>query len=289
MERSSLSESTNVGAVHKSGRSLGGRNGSNTFPVFVGKVVPVSKLEMSPEILDALRKLSLLLDADDSFQRTLDTVVDLSVSTLPGCDSAGVTLRINGKDETAAASDAYTLEIDTIQYESNEGPFLTALEKGERQHIEAISNESRWPEFCRRAAASGFRSGASFPLGVNGSAGTLNLYAKSEHAFDDVSVGVAEIFAKQAAIALQNAQIYAAARNLGRQLTEALQTRDAIGQAKGILMERENISDGEAFEMLKTISQNTNVKLHEIARRLIDEKAPSKKPSKQQRASVVFW
>lgn len=234
--------------------------------------MPVSKLEMSPEILEALQKLSSLLDSEDAFERTLHTVVDLSVSTLPGCDSAGVTLRADGKDKTAAASDHYTLEIDKIQYESNEGPCLTALETGKVQQIVDVTEETRWPEFCRRASADGFRSGASFPLRVNGTAGALNLYARSEHAFEDSTLGVAEVFARQACIALENAHIYAAARRLGDQLNEALQTRDTIGQAKGILMEREGFSDPEAFEMLKAISQKTNVKLRDVARRLVEEK-----------------
>ncbi len=232
--------------------------------------MPVSKLEMSPEIVTALQKLSSLLDSEDAFERTLQTIVDLSESTLP-CDSAGVTLRVGGKATTAAASDHYTLEIDKIQYDSKEGPCLSATQEGEPQLIDAISEESRWPEFCRRAGSDGFRSGASFPLRLNGTAGALNLYAKVERAFDEEALAIANVFAKQAGIALENAQIYAAARHLGDQLNEALRTRDVIGQAKGILMERERISDAEAFEMLKTLSQNTNVKLRDVALRLVQE------------------
>jgi len=232
----------------------------------------VSKLEISPEMLDAVRELSALLESEDAFERTLQTIVDLSVATLPGCDSAGITLRVDGEDLTAAASDQFTLEIDQIQYEFNEGPCLTALETGERQEIEEISKETRWPDYCRRAAREGIRGGASFPLRLNGSVGALNLYAKTERAFDRASVAVAEVFAGQAAIALKNAEIYAAARRLGGQLNEALKSRDTIGQAKGILMEREGITDEEAFEMLKKISQTTNVKLRDVAQGVIEER-----------------
>ena len=231
----------------------------------------MAKLEISPEIIAALEKLSPLLESDDAFDRTFATVVDLSVSTLPGCDSAGITVRINGKEETAAASDHYALEIDKIQYATNEGPCLTALESGEPQYIQDVSEETRWPQFRKRAAGQGLRSGASFPLPLNGTAGALNLYAKSERAFDDHAVAIGEIFARQARIALDNAQIYTAARRLGDQLNEALKTRDLIGRAKGILMERERLSDEEAFEVLKRLSQNTNVKLRELAQRLVDD------------------
>ncbi|MDQ3877095.1 MAG: GAF and ANTAR domain-containing protein [Actinomycetota bacterium] len=235
----------------------------------------MAKLEISPEILDALQTLSSLLESEDAFERTLDTIVDLSCSTLPGCDAAGITVRIDGKDTTAASSDSYTLEIDKIQYDSGQGPCVEALETGAPQFIDAISDEIRWPEFRERAASQGLRSSASFPLRMNGSVGALNLYAREEHAFDEASRRIAEIFARQSSIALENAHIYAAARRLGDQLNEALQTRDLIGQAKGILMEREGISDPEAFEMLRTISQNSNVKLRDIAHRLVEDKPPT--------------
>lgn len=232
----------------------------------------MSKLEISPEIVDALQQLSSLLECEEALERTLQSVVDLSVATLPGCDSAGITIRSQGKDRTAAASDEYTLEIDDIQYDTGEGPCVSALEIGERISIDAIAEETRWDEFRRRAAAKGLRSSLSWPLRVNGSVGALNLYATRERAFDHTAVAISEVFAKQASIALENAQIYLGARVLAEQLNEALESRDLIGQAKGILMEREGVGDEKAFDMLRAISQNTNVKLREIARRVVEEK-----------------
>ncbi|WP_442884914.1 ANTAR domain-containing protein [Arthrobacter sp. Soc17.1.1.1] len=56
------------------------------------------------------------------------------------------------------------------------------------------------------------------------------------------------------------------------QLGEALTSRDVIGQAKGILMERFEIVEDEAFAMLQDTSNRTNVKLHDVARRLVRER-----------------
>lgn len=233
----------------------------------------MSKLEISTDLLEAIQNLSSLLDSDDTLGSALESIANLSVSALPGCDSAGVTMRKDGGHTTAAASDEYTLEIDRIQYGSNEGPCVSALEEGKFMHISAVSEETRWPEFCRRAAEKGFRSSLSFPLSDNGTSGALNIYSKSDRAFDDSSIRLGEVFATQASIALRNARTYVAARTLSDQLNEALASRDLIGQAKGILMERENVTDEEAFAMLRTISQNSNVKLRDIAQRLVDEKA----------------
>jgi GAF domain-containing protein len=235
----------------------------------------MSQLDISPELLDAIRKLSSLLESDDALQKTLQTVVDLSVETLPGCDAAGVTLRIKGTDRTAAASDSFTLAIDNIQYEHDEGPCVQALENDEIVRIEDISQESRWPGFTREAAQQQLRSSLSHPLREDGTIGALNLYSKTEHGFDERATAVSEIFASQASIALQNARTYTAARSLSDQLNEALQSRDIIGQAKGILMEREGISDEEAFDMLRSASQHANVKLREIAERVVQEKRAS--------------
>lgn len=233
----------------------------------------MSQPAISPEFLDAPQKLSTLLDSEDLLVETLRSIADLLVSVLPGCDAAGVTVRIDGDYETAAASDDYALELDKIQYDSGQGPCLEASERSEFFQITDVSQETRWPEFCRRAAEIGFRSSLSFPLNNNGNAGALNIYSTTTNSFDERAIDTGRIFAHQATIALQNAQTHVAARKLAEHLNVALQSRDMIGQAKGILMERENVSDEAAFEMLKTISQQANVKLREVAHRLIDEKS----------------
>ncbi|HVF53619.1 MAG TPA: GAF and ANTAR domain-containing protein [Actinomycetota bacterium] len=233
----------------------------------------MSQLFVSQELVDALHSLSSILDQENVLAGTLNNVVNLSVATLPGCDSAGVTLRIGNRDTTAAASDEYTLEIDKIQYGEAQGPCVAAIDDSEPKQIHAVAEETRWPDFCKRAAAKGFRSSLSFPLNGDGSSGALNLYSTRDHGFDDESsFAVAEIFARQAAIALRNASTYAAARRVADQLHDALLSRDLIGQAKGILMEREGVTDDQAFGMLKTISQNSNIKLRDVAQRLVEER-----------------
>lgn len=232
----------------------------------------MSKLEISSEMLEALQKLSQLLESDDPLKDTLDCIARLPVEAIPGSDAAGVTLRIDHKVTTAAASDDFALAIDHIQYDTSEGPCLESLETGEFRQIEAASEEQRWPEFVVRAAERGFGSSMSFPLKADGSVGALNIYSKHENAFDESARAIGEIFARQANIALQNTRTYLAATKLAENLNEAIQTRDMIGQAKGILMEREDISDDAAFDMLRTISQAQNVKLREVARMLIEEK-----------------
>ena len=52
-------------------------------------------------------------------------------------------------------------------------------------------------------------------------------------------------------------------------LKEALETRKLVERAKGILMERRNLSEAEAFRRMQIQSQNENKKLAEIAQAII--------------------
>ena len=85
----------------------------------------------------------------------------------------------------------------------------------------------------------------------------------SRPAFDEASEDHGLIFAAHAAVALVGAQRES-------QLLQALLSRDLIGQAKGILMERYKITDEKAFLFLARLSQDTNTKLHDIAEKIIN-------------------
>jgi hypothetical protein len=129
-----------------------------------------------------------------------------------------------------------------------------------------LSREQRWPRYCRAAAALGVKSKIALVLDVEGKVlGALSLYANRPSAFDSEDETIGCIFANHAAVALANAQTFAATQLKAEQLEEALRARDLIGRAKGILMERDGVSEDEAFARLRRISQNLNVKLRDVA------------------------
>jgi GAF domain-containing protein len=177
---------------------------------------------------------------------------------------------MNDKVSTSVATHEVAQRADDHQYRTDEGPCLEAVRTGEIYKIDDMSGETRWPHFAPRAAQEGVTSSYSMPLVVGGRIlGALNLYSlHSRFGADDERVGQA--FARQAAIALANAQAYQKTRDLVDQLNEALQSRDVIGQAKGILMAQESITADVAFERLRTMSQSGNVKLRELAQHIVD-------------------
>jgi transcriptional regulator with GAF, ATPase, and Fis domain len=205
---------------------------------------------------------ALLGQAD--VQHTLQKIVDLAVETIEGCDHAGITFLKGGKGSTPAASDDVPIAVDVIQFESGEGPCLSAIREHEVFESKDLRLEDRWPRFATRAhEETGVSSMLCFRLFVAGDTlGALNLYSKAVDAFDEHSRSVGLVFAAHAAIALSTAMHE-------EQMDEALQSRDLIGQAKGILMARRSCTADAAFEALRKVSQHRNIKLRELAEQVV--------------------
>jgi transcriptional regulator with GAF, ATPase, and Fis domain len=216
-------------------------------------------------------------------QHTLQKIVDLAVETIEGCDHAGISFLKGGTGWTPAATDSVPPAVDAIQYETGEGPCLSAIREHDVFESPDLRLERRWPEFAARAEReTGISSMLAFRLFVAGDTlGALNLYSKTVDAFDERSHTVGLVFAAHAAIALSTA-IHS------EQMDEALQSRDLIGQAKGILMAREGVTADEAFDMLRRASQRLNVKLREVAGRMVQStETPSSIPPEGDSAPSV--
>jgi transcriptional regulator with GAF, ATPase, and Fis domain len=209
---------------------------------------------------DAFADIARTLLAEGDVQHTLQKICDLAVETIDGCDHAGVSFLKGSNVHTPAASDDVPRAVDAIQYETGEGPCLDAIREHEVFETGDLGRERRWPNFSARAQReTGVTSALCFRLFVEGDTlGALNLFSKAADAFDEHSRTVGIVFAAHAAVALSTAMH-------DEQMEEALQSRDLIGQAKGILMAREGINADQAFDMLRRASQRLNVKLRDVA------------------------
>ncbi|HJZ06726.1 MAG TPA: ANTAR domain-containing protein, partial [Trebonia sp.] len=67
-----------------------------------------------------------------------------------------------------------------------------------------------------------------------------------------------------------NARRYAKARTLAEHLHKALDSRALIDQAIGIVMSRRGIGAEQAFDELSRESQNNNIKLRDLAGRIVE-------------------
>lgn len=253
------------------GRSLRGPFSVADSPACAGEDPRLGENQFSPELLDALKALEEVVPLQEDLETTLTKIVEVSIRLLPGCDSASVSLVENGEVSTPAASDDGAVELDDAQYRSGRGPCLDAIRESRIYMVEDTREETRWPEFCRAASALGIVSSLSIPLRVNGTTGGLNLYGRSKNGFAEVPNELADLLSSRASMAIENAKVYGATRHLVEQLQEAIKTREIIGEAKGILMEREGVGEDEAFQMLITVSQNTNTKLRDIAQKMVGD------------------
>jgi transcriptional regulator with GAF, ATPase, and Fis domain len=215
-----------------------------------------------------------ILQAEDDTEAMLDELVASAVRMIPGADEASISI-VTGRTEVSSQHPTGALPalVDEIQTETGQGPCLDAAYEHRTVRVPDLAHEERWPRFARRAAEAGAGSMLSFQLWVeHDDLGALNLYSHSPDAFDDESEQVGLLFASHAAVA------FADARKVD-QLERAVGSRDVIGQAKGILMERYGIDDGQAFRVLTRVSQNSHRKLRDVAAELARTRTLPELPS----------
>ena len=220
---------------------------------------PIAAAALVQRLGDLARELQHKEDTDSM----LAGIVHAALELVPHAHDASVSL-ISGRrtiDSRAASSDL-PRRIDALQSETGQGPCLDASYEERVVSVPDLSTDPRWPDFARQAYQLGARSMLSFQLFVNGDhLGALNLFGKEVGGFDAESVRIGALVAAHAAVALAGNQQVS-------QLTQALDTRDLIGQAKGILMERYKITAQQAFLLLSRASSELNIKLHDLAEQL---------------------
>lgn len=215
----------------------------------------------------ALAVMAQDLLAQPTVKQTLDRVVAHAVDLVDGCEAAGILVVRDGSVHTLAATHALARESDRVQGELGEGPCLNATLDGEQvfRIVDMAAAADRWPRYAPAACELGIGSAMGFLLFTDDeNLGALNLYASRPHAFGTRTEHVGWLLAAHAAVA------FASARNEA-QLREAIGTRQDIGEAIGIVMERHKLTEEQAFDLLRTVSQARNVKVRELARRVVAE------------------
>jgi GAF domain-containing protein len=197
-----------------------------------------------------------------------DVLADVTATAkelIPGVDIAGVLLVGKaGSFETLAPTNDLMFKLDELQMRYLEGPCVTAALSEIVVRTDDFRNEPKWPNYSPEVVQLGVLSGLSFKLyTADRTAGALNLFGYEPKLWDTEAETIGMVLAAHAAAAIL-------ASREGDQLQSALSTRDRIGQAKGIIMERFKIDDVQAFGMLRQLSQDTNTKLIDVALRVID-------------------
>lgn len=206
---------------------------------------------------------------DLTVDERLEQLTRAAVDNVPGADYVVLTMRERGGGlASRAPTSPAVAELDKLQVALNEGPCVDAIAVGTSTLVEVTdfaAEGHRWPRFAPAAAGRGISSLLAYAMAPEGAVpGAVNFYSRTREGFDQAAKMIAGAFAMQAAIA-----VYGATRIAD--LERAVQTRDTIGQAKGILMERHRVDQEKAFAMLVRASQDTNMKLVDVARWLVDD------------------
>jgi putative methionine-R-sulfoxide reductase with GAF domain len=232
--------------------------------------VALSRQGDPDELSDSLTALARVLISQESVESTTQRIAELAVKLVNGGDYAGISLVRRGQITTLGATDQVVEDLDAIQYDFGQGPCLSSIQEQETFQIDDMCSDSNWPEFSARACEVGIGGLLAFVLKVSDdSLGALNLYSRWADAFSPEDRVTGALFATYAAIALANAQTHARDIERVAELERGLVTRDAIGAAIGIIMQREGLTSAEAFDYLRTQSQQRNEKLRVVAEEIV--------------------
>ena len=232
-----------------------------------------------------LRRFAAIPADDDVVDGSLRLVVALARATVAGADGVSVSLRRHGRLATVASSDQTIAAMDADQYATGEGPCVDASVAGHWFHSEALDGETRWPAFIPRAQSLGINSILSTPLfATGGPVGALNMYSRTAAAFTPEEQQLASVFASEASRILTTAGVDVSEEQLAQRFHEALRGREIIAQAQGVIMERDGVSEDDAYTALRTSSMRTNIPLKTCAAEIVAAtRAPSSGSSSQSR------
>jgi hypothetical protein len=218
------------------------------------------------EVAEVMSEVAAALQSPMDLDETLQLITRSAADTIPGIVEASIS--ITTKDrliQTLAPTGPLVTRADHLQYELGEGPCLDAALDDPIVAVNDLAADPRWPDFGPKAAALGFGSQVAFQFRAEPHVrGALNLYALEPNSIDQDSVQLGSMFAGQIAVAMGWAR-------QDQTMTEALATRNVIGQAVGIVMERYQLDSDRAFAFLVRLSQTRNTKLRTVATALVDQ------------------
>ena len=170
----------------------------------------------------------------------------------------------------ASSSDAMRV-LELFEVQAQEGPCLDCYHSAAPITCGDLVTEERWPRFASEARTAGFRAVHAIPMRLRGRViGAVNLFHTEPGEMRDADRSAAQALADVATIAILQHRAMIEAQVVNTQLNHALNSRIAIEQAKGVIAERATVDMEEAFRRLRQHARNTNARLADVARGVVD-------------------
>ncbi len=220
--------------------------------------------EYAEVLRQTMAKLTENIATPTEIDAILRSATATAVELIAGVDCADVLL-ISRPDlfESMAATSPLATDVDDLQQHFREGPCLDAALGHSVIVCNDLREDPRWPRFAKPAIAAGVHALLSFQLYTHNSrTGALNLFGLTPGVFTAEAKALGAMLATHVANALT-------ASDKELQFQSALGSRDIIAQAKGMIMERFDVDALRAFDLLTRVSQNSNVRVADVAAEIV--------------------
>lgn len=233
--------------------------------------LPPLSPQLSPELVAAFDEITSSLTSASDLTDTFTRVATTAERTVTDCHAASVSMMRRSGFVTMAATDDIARRGDLIQYESGEGPCLSAATDQSVVYTACLHEDRRWPVSAERLTELGVGSMLSARLSVeedrSHTLGSINLYSMDDHAFDEQDQVLVVLLASLTSVVAHHARVRS-------DLERGLVSRQIIGEAVGILRAQHSASSEDAFGLLVTASNRMNLKLRTIAEQLVEGTLP---------------
>jgi GAF domain-containing protein len=221
----------------------------------------------SAALVDAFAEIAATIRSSEDDEATMRRITEAAVAVIEPCVSSSLSLVVKDGPATRAATSPLAMQGDRLQYDEGEGPCLDAAMHERWLYTSDVANDERWPRSCGRmhrelGVGSMFSCRLSLNAAPRQTLGGINLYALAPDAFSEDDRMLAILLSSMAAVVVDASRQQA-------QLRAAVESRQMIGEAIGILRYQSNLSSDEAFRVLTRASQRLNIKLREVARRVV--------------------
>jgi GAF domain-containing protein len=227
-------------------------------------------LPLADELAQLAARMSPLLLSTDSVEAAVDVLTTLAHETIAAATGAGVSLLDErGHRTSVGATSDVVLEADDLQYRLDQGPCLTAWAEQRTVRVDDVGIDPRWPKWSDSVRPLQVLSTLSVPMVLPHRAlGAVKVYSEQRGAFDQRAEKLLEGFAGTAALLLGSAASLDNARQLSENLRQALQARDSVQLAKGVIMQRDGLTEDEAFQVLVNEARVADLGLRQVADRV---------------------
>jgi GAF domain-containing protein len=224
----------------------------------------------SENLVSTLQALAEVLQSQRTLGAALANIAEAATVSVPGCDAASIAISVEGRPATAAVTARVALELDLVQYDTGDGPCLTAFQSTSTIRIDVVEQDDRFPHFAVAAQRLGVRSVLSLPATWGPDVvATLNLYSRTGP-FDQTAETIAAVLAAQVAIAVSRSPEFAAARTVVEQAQRDVDDDATVNLATGLLMVNEACTVEQAQGLLRQAATEDEQTILQIAQRIID-------------------